>query len=236
MSRPSPFLPPASSAAAKHADLVRSRHSVRAFLPDPVPSSLLHEPLALARGAPSGANLQPGEFWAVQDPARARLSAALCQAWRDQLPAREDYTYFPQPMPMQLRKRQVAAAQALYGALGVERRDAEGRHRQFERNFRFFDAPVALLVTIDSRLGSGAFMDLGMTLHGLMLAAHAHGLGCCAIGAIASYPDVVRGALGLSTQTSVVCGVALGWPDPLAPVNRTRTTREPLDRFFQVLT
>ncbi len=105
----------------------------------PVPEALLERLLNTARLAPSGANLQPGRFWAVQGAARERLVAALCQAWREQLPEAEDYV-FPRPMPLALRKRQVAAAQALYGALGVARGDAQGRALQCERNFRFFDA------------------------------------------------------------------------------------------------
>ena len=215
--------------------LARARHSVRAFLPRPVPEALLERLLATARLAPSGANLQPGRFWAVQGAARERLVTALCQAWRDQLPEAEDYGYFPRPMPLQLRKRQVAAAQALYGALGVARGDGEGRALQFERNFRFFDAPVALVVTIERDFGAGGYMDLGMCLHGLMLAAQAQGLASCAIGALASYPQIVRAALGLPESEAVVCGLALGWEDAQAPVNRTRTEREPLARYFSVL-
>ena len=215
--------------------LARARHSVRAFLPRPVPEALLERLLTTARLAPSGANLQPGRFWAVQGAARERLVAALCQAWRDQLPEAEDYGYFPRPMPLQLRKRQVAAAQALYGALGVARGDGEGRALQFERNFRFFDAPVALVVTIERDFGAGGYMDLGMCLHGLMLAAQAQGLASCAIGALASYPQIVRAALGLPESEAVVCGLALGWEDAQASVNRTRTEREPLSRYFSVL-
>ena len=215
--------------------LARARHSVRAFLPRPVPDALLERLLATARLAPSGANLQPGRFWAVQGAARERLVAALCQAWREQLPEAEDYGYFPRPMPLQLRKRQVAAAQALYGALGVARGDGQGRALQFERNFRFFDAPVALVVTIERDFGAGGYMDLGMCLHGLMLAAQAQGLASCAIGALASYPQIVRAALGLPETEAVVCGLALGWEDAQASVNRTRTEREPLSRYFSVL-
>ena len=215
--------------------LARARHSVRAFLPRPVPEALLERLLATAHLAPSGANLQPGRFWAVQGAARERLVAALCQAWREQLPEAEDYGYFPRPMPLQLRKRQVVAAQALYGALGVARGDGPGRALQFERNFRFFDAPVALVVTIERDFGAGGYMDLGMCLHGLMLAAQAQGLASCAIGALASYPQIVRAALGLPETEAVVCGLALGWEDAQASVNRTRTEREPLSRYFSVL-
>ena len=215
--------------------LAQARHSVRAFLPRPVPLVLLERLLAAARLAPSGANLQPGRFWAVEGAVRERLSAALCQAWRDQVPEAEDYGYFPRPMPLALRKRQVAAAHALYGALGVARGDGAGRATQFERNYRFFDAPVALIVTIDRGFGAGGFMDLGMCLHGLMLAAQSQGLASCAIGALASYPQIVRDALDLPASEVVVCGMALGWEDAGAPVNRMRTEREALERYFTVL-
>ena len=109
--------------------LARTRHSVRAFLPTPVPQPLLEELLHTARLAPSGANLQPGHFWLVQGRPRQALTDALCQAYRSGQPEQEDYAYFPRPMPMQLRKRQVAAAQALYSALGVARDDRAGRDR-----------------------------------------------------------------------------------------------------------
>ncbi|MCD2511397.1 nitroreductase [Comamonas endophytica] len=218
-----------------YASLAQSRRSIRGFLPTPVPQALLEQLLQTARQAPSGANLQPGRFWALQGEARERVSVALCEAVRTQQPPREEYDYFPQPMPMQLRKRQVAAAQALYRSLGIARGDAAARAQQFEHNYRFFDAPVALLVTIERAFGSGGFMDLGMCLHGLLMAAHAEGLGACAIGALASYPEIVRRELGLPDSEIVVCGVALGWPDPEAPGNQTRTEREPLAQYFQVL-
>ena len=223
------------SSVSPYAELARSRRSVRGFLPEPVPQALLESLLQSARQAPSGANLQPGRFWALQGAARARVSAALCEAVRTQQPEREEYDYFPRPMPMQLRKRQVASAQALYRSLGIARGDAAARQRQFEHNYRFFDAPVALLVTIDREFGHGGFMDLGMCLHGLLMAAHAAGLGACAIGALASYPEIVRRELGLPDSQVVVCGVALGWPDPQAPANQAQTEREPLGQYFQVL-
>ncbi len=211
------------------------RRSVRAFLPQPVTPQTLHELLALARLAPSGANLQPGSFVQVQGEVRESLSHALVQAWTNGQAEAEDYDYFPKPMPMTLRRRQVAAAQALYGALGVARDDRAGRDAQFERNFRFFDAPVALVVTLEHGFGSGGYMDLGMTLYGLMLAAQAKGLATCAIGAMASYPSLIRQHLGLDEGSVIVCGMALGYADPDAPVNQTRTERSSLDTYFKVV-
>lgn len=215
--------------------LATERQSVRAYLPTPVPDTQLRQLLQHARQAPSGANLQPGSFIAVQGQAREALSGALLQAWRTQAHEAEDYGYFPQPMPMTLRRRQVASAQALYGALGVSRDDRAGRDLQFERNFQFFDAPVALVVTLEHGFGPGGYMDLGMALYGLMLAAQSQGLASCAIGALASYPNLIRMSLDLPSSTQIVCGMALGYADPQAPVNQTRTVRGPVDEYFRVI-
>ncbi len=215
--------------------LSTARRSMRAYLPNPVSDDLLRQVLVQARRAPSGANLQPGSFVHVRGAVRDALSADLVDAWRHGREESEDYSYFPKPMPHTLRRRQVAAAQALYGALGVTRDDRAGRDAQFERNFRFFDAPVALVVTMPHNIGSGCYMDLGMTLYGLMLAAQDKGLATCAIGAMASYPNLIRGHLGLEASSHIVCGMALGYADPDAPVNQTQTTRCELDEYFKVV-
>ena len=212
---------------------LHERRSMRAFTDQPVPQAVLEQLLKAARAAPSGANLQPGRFIQVSGEARTALTKALLQNRQDGAPEIEDYDYFPRPMPMQLRKRQVAAAQALYGAIGIARDDAPGRESQFERNYRFFDAPVALIVTIDASFGAGGYMDLGMALHGLQLAASAIGMGSCAIGAMASHAQTIRDVLQLPADQHIVCGVALGWPDAQAPINRTTTQRIPLDVYFE---
>ena len=223
------------NAALSFPQLLTDRRSVRAYLPTPVSETALHDVLMQARQAPSGANLQPGAFVQVRGVMRDALSADLVEAWRHGREEAEDYSYFPKPMPHTLRRRQVAAAQALYGALGVARDDRAGRDAQFERNFRFFDAPVALIVTMPHDMGSGCYMDLGMTLYGLMLAAQAQGLATCAIGALASYPNLIRQHLALDATSHIVCGIALGYADPDAPVNQTQTTRCALGDYFKVL-
>jgi nitroreductase len=215
--------------------MANARTSTRRFTDRPVPDEWIPQMLKEARRAPSGANLQPGEFIRIEGAARQRLSDRLVEAYRGGAPQNEDYSYFPDPMPMTLRRRQVAAAQALYGALGAERDDQEARRAQFERNYCFFDAPVALVITIDSRMGSGCYMDLGMCLYGFMLAAAARGLGSCAIGALASYPHVVRDVLGLDTGQSIVCGLSIGYADPSAPENRVRTVRRDVSEFLRVV-
>jgi nitroreductase len=217
------------------ASIAAQRRSIRAYQAKPVADSLLREVLTLARQAPSGANLQPGAFISVVGAARARLTAELTHGWRSGAQEPEDYSYFPTPMPMTLRRRQVAAAKALYGSLGIAQEDRAGRDQQFEQNFHFFNAPVALIATIHGDFGSGGYMDFGMTLYGLMLAAQSKGLATCAIGAMASYPGLIRRNLGLDDSTKIVCGIALGYADPDAAANQTVTERCALDQYFRVI-
>lgn len=211
------------------------RSSVRAYTPQPVAQDQLVQLLQEARQAPSASNLQPGGFVQVCGDVRAALSDELAQAYLAGAPWGEDYVYCSEPLTGELQRRRVGAARALYDSLGIARSDRAARDAQFAHNFRFFDAPVALVVTIDSRFGSGAYLDLGMLLHGLMLSAQAHGLSTCAIGALACYPDIVRRHLGLEQSTHIVCGLALGYANAEHPANRTRTERIGLDEFFRVV-
>ena len=210
------------------------RRSVRAFLPEPVSGSDVAELLVAARSAPSGANLQPGRFHALSGAALAGLTDALAGAIASHRPEVAEYSYFPDPMPAELQARRRAAGFALYGALGIDRRDIAARRTQFDRNYRFFDAPVGIVVSIDRGMGKGCYMDLGMALMALQMAAKARGLGTCGVGALAKHADVVHDFLDLDDEELVVCGVALGWPDTAHPVNQFRTTRAPLTDFAEL--
>ncbi|TPE51629.1 nitroreductase [Amaricoccus solimangrovi] len=211
--------------------LMRRRRSVRAYLDRPVARESIEEILRLARMAPSGANLQPGTFHVLTGAPLGDLVARLDAALAEGLPETAEYSYFPEPMPAPLRARQRAAGYALYRALGIGRRDVEGRRRQFRRNYAFFGAPVGIVVTIDRNMGKGCFMDLGMSLMALLLAAEARGLGATGIGALANYAPTVHRFLDLPEEEMVVCGVALGWPDPGAAENAVRTEREDLPAY-----
>ena len=212
-------------------EILRRRRSCRAFRPGAVPRATIEEILRLARTAPSGANLQPGRFHVLAGAALAGLVAGLEAAIAAGTPESKEYGWFPEPMPPVLKARQRAAGHALYQALGIERRDLEGRRRQFRRNYAFFGAPVGVVVTIDRRMGPGGFMDLGMSLMALLLAAEARGLGATGIGALANYGPQVHTLLDLPEDEMVVCGVALGWPDSDAPENALRTERAALEEY-----
>ncbi|MCL4125986.1 UNVERIFIED_CONTAM: hypothetical protein GTU68_026268 [Idotea baltica] len=207
------------------------RRSIRAFLPDAVDRECIEAILSCARQAPSGANLQPGSFHVLTGDALKDVSHALGDAIAAKRKPVAEYSYFPEHLSAALKARQHDAGFALYEALGIERRDTKARREQFARNYRFFDAPVGIVVTIDRNMGKGCFMDLGMALMNLFTSAHTRGLGTSGIGALANHADVVHTALSLPEDEMVVCGIALGFADVDHPVNTVRTTRESLDSF-----
>ena len=211
--------------------LIMQRRSIRAFLPKSVDRKRIENILTHARQAPSGANLQPGFFHVLSGDALTQLTEALSQAVADKRKPVAEYSYFPPALSAVLKSRQHDAGFALYNALGIGRRDTQARREQFARNYRFFDAPVGIVVTIDRDMGKGCFMDLGMALMNLFTSAHAQGLGASGIGALANHADVVHEALSLASDQMVVCGIALGFADAAHPVNSVRTTREPLESF-----
>jgi len=215
----------------KAEQLLWQRRSVRAYHNMPVPRDAVARILRAARRAPSGANLQPGQFHVLTGAPFEGLKGALALAVAEKRPMVSQYSYFPQPMPADLKARQRAAGYALYHALGIERRDIAGRKAQFDKNYRFFDAPVGIVVTIQKDMGKGCFMDLGMSLMALFLAAEDLGYGTSGIGALANYADVVHQTLDLSEDELVVCGIALGRTDENAKVNTVRTERDELDIF-----
>jgi len=215
------------------ATLAANRRSVRGYLPDPLSRAAVAALIETARTAPSGANLQPGRLVVLTARPLAALIEALDAAVDEGRAPVQEYNWFPDPMPPHLKARQRAAGQALYAALGVERGDHLGRVAQFRRNYRFFDAPVGIVVTLDRAMGPGGFLDLGMALQTFALAAADAGLGSCGIGALARHADVVHQALALPKTEMVICGIALGRPDPAHPANAVRTARAPLPDYAE---
>lgn len=210
---------------------ITQRHSVRAYLPDAIDRSIIEAILKCARQAPSGANLQPGQFHVLTGDALANLKQQLADALVANRPTVAQYSYFPPKLSEQLKRRQQEAGFALYDALGIKKRDTQARREQFARNYQFFDAPIGIVVTIDRDMGKGCFMDLGMSLMSLFVSATSRGLGTSGIGALSNHADVVHECLELPGHELVVCGIAMGMPDLTDAVNGVRTTRLPLEQF-----
>ena len=125
----------------------------------------------------------------------------------------------------------VADAGLLHALLGIPRTDRPRRLRQFARNFEFFGAPVALFLVIDRRMGRGQWAHLGMFMQSIALAAVEAGLGTCMQEAWASLRRSLHAHFELPDEEMIYCAIALGRPDPDAPVNRLRSAREPVESF-----
>ncbi|MCP4328929.1 MAG: nitroreductase [Alphaproteobacteria bacterium] len=217
-------------------DAITSRRSVRAFLDRPVPRATVEHILRAAARAPSGTNMQPWRVWVVTGPAKARLSAAIHHA-RAVEPDKHDqeYRYYPPDWREPYLGRRRKIGWDLYGLLGIERGEKERMHAQHGRNFDFFDAPVGMIFTIDRDLEIGSWLDFGMFLQNIMLAARGEGLHTCPQAAFAPYHAVIRETLGVPDDQVVICGMSLGYEDEAAPENRLRTVRVEVDEFARFI-
>jgi len=210
---------------------ITSRKSTRAFLPTPVDISLINELLCIAGTAPSGSNIQPWQVHVVQGKTRDRLSEALLAAHEAGEPSTREYEYYPVNWRSPYIDRRRATGWGLYGLLGIEKGDRERSMRQHARNYEFFGAPVALLFTIDRDMELGSWLDYGMFLQNIMVAARGLGLHTCPQAALANYPGIVKTHLGIGDDKIVVCGMSIGYEDPDAIVNGYQPDRIPLEEF-----
>jgi nitroreductase len=210
-------------------EALATRMSCRAFLPTPVPESTVRAILDAARQAPSGGNLQPWHVHALAGAPLAELVARV-KAVMPAHPRGEppEYDIYPPELWEPYRSRRYKCGEDLYATIGVTREDKFGRLLQFARNFEFFGAPVGLFFCLDRRMGPPQWSDLGMYMQSVMLLAREHGLHTCAQEAWSAWHGTVGGFLGLSQELLLFSGMALGWRDESAPVNRLRTDRAPL--------
>jgi nitroreductase len=228
--------PIAAAPARSVAEAIETRRSTRAFLPDPIPRETIVRILDLAGWAPSGSNTQPWRVHVVTGAARARLGAAMTAAYLSREPGHgREYDYYTEPLFEPYLARRRACGWGLYGLLGLTRENKDGMTAQRARNYDFFGAPVALILTIDRRLSLGSWIDTGIFIQTLMLAARGEGLHTCPQAAIAEFPRVIRRELGIGEDVMVVSGIALGHADPEATINQFQPDRAPLDEFVTFL-
>ena len=208
-----------------------TRRSIRAYRPDPVPPEILREIVALGRHAPSGSNIQPWRVHVLTGATLKRVGTAIQQAFLAGDPGKRDYNYYTDPIeePYLARRRQ--CGWGLYGKLGIGRGDHEKSRAYRARNYDFFGAPVGLVYTIERKLERGSWLDYGMFLQTIMLAARARGLHTCPEAAIASYPDVVRRELGVTADWIVICGMAMGYAEPGDIINTWQPPRIEVDEY-----
>jgi nitroreductase len=212
-------------------DAIRGRQSIRAYLKKPVPRDLVRRVLETSARAPSGSNIQPWRVWVIDGAPRDALCNEILRHFDVSGEGKREYNYYPVTWrePYQARRR--ACGWGLYGTLGITREDKAGMHTQRRQNFDFFGAPTGLVFSIDRDLEIGSWLDCGMFIQSIMIAARQFGLETCPQAAFANFHEVIRRHIAIPEQQMVICGMALGYPDPAAIVNSFRTEREPLESY-----
>jgi nitroreductase len=219
---------------------IQSRRSIRRFLPTPIPRETIEAILATASRAPSGSNIQPWRVYVVTGAARDTLVADALAA-HDALRGttdtahKADYEYYPRNWfePYIGRRRQLGWS--LYSLLGIGKGDFEKSHAHSGRNYCFFDAPVGLLFTIDRRLEQGSWLDYGMFIENIMIAARGRDLDTCPQQAWCRFHRIVARHVGMADHEQLVCGMALGYADHEAIENQLRVERAPVAAFARFL-
>jgi nitroreductase len=230
------IITPETTAAVDAA--ITSRRSIRAFLPTPVAREEVEAILDVAARAPSGTNTQPWRVYVLTGRTRDRLSDRISAAFDD--PAQradhtEEYAYYPTEWVSPYIDRRRKVGWDLYSLLGIGKADKQRMHAQHRRNYCFFDAPVGLIFTIDRVMRQGSWLDYGMFLQSVMVAARARGLDTCPQAAFTAFHKLIADELALPAGEMVVCGMSLGHADPAAVENTLVTEREPVAGFARFL-
>jgi nitroreductase len=222
---------PSTTAAVD--DAINTRQSVRAFLPTPVDRATVEQLLKLSARSASGSNIQPWRIRVISGEVRERLVKAIFDAIeRDGFePYKREWNYYPVNWREPFLGRRRKIGWDMYNLLGVPKGDFEGTQRARMRNYEFFGAPVGMIFTLDEDLEIGSWLDLGIYLGTLMVAARGHGLHTCPQAAFADFHKVIRPILGIPEKEIIVCGMALGHIDPDAPINKLVSERAPLADF-----
>jgi nitroreductase len=211
-----------------------TRQSVRAFLPTPVPRATIEDILRVAARAPSGTNTQPWRVYVLAGERKAELTRRILATFDDAEAMKtleREYAYYPERWTSPYIDRRRKVGWDLYGLLGIPKGDFARTHRQHGRNYAFFDAPVGLMFTIERHLERGSWLDYGMFVQSVMLAARARGLDTCPQAAFLEFHRMIAEHVGWTANEMLVCGMSLGWADPEAKVNTLVTEREPVEGF-----
>jgi nitroreductase len=219
-------------------EAIVSRRSIRAFLPTPVARADIEAILQVAARAPSGTNTQPWKVYVLTGAVKQRLSDEILNAYLKPEPSTEhieEYHYYPRQWVSPYIDRRRKVGWDLYGLLGLTRDNKSGMQAQHARNYQFFDAPVGMIFTIDRILELGSWLDYGMFLQNIMIAARGRGLDTCPQAAFTQYHKIISDVLQLPESEQLVCGMSLGFADSGKIENTLVTDREPVSGFARFL-
>ena len=212
-------------------EAIVGRRCFRAFLPNPVPREVIERIMAIAGRAPSGSNVQPWKVSVLTGEVLDEVRAELAERYDQGQVSEREYNYYPAKWREPYLGRRRACGWGLYGTLDIGREDKDRMHAQHRRNFLFFDAPVGLIFSIDRDLDQGSWLDYGMFLQNIMVAARPFGLETCPQAAFLIFHDVLQTRLGIPAAQMIVCGMALGYPDLSDKVNTFAPDRMPVGEF-----
>ncbi|OFA04613.1 nitroreductase [Duganella sp. HH101] len=215
---------------------ITGRRSIRAFLPQSVAREDIAQILQVAARAPSGTNTQPWKVYVLVGERKQQLSSAILAAHNDAEQAKlhtEEYAYYPREWVSPFIERRRKVGWDLYALLGLTRDNKAGMAAQHGRNYEFFGAPVGMIFTIDRIMEQGSWLDYGMFLQNIMVAARARGLDTCPQAAFTQYHRIIGEVLDLPERETVVCGMALGYADPSKIENTLITDRMPVEEFVK---
>jgi len=217
-----------------------TRRSVRGFLPTPIARAEVEAILVAAARAPSGTNIQPWKVYVLTGAVKQALSDQVLAAHEEEYARKkrgepplhqEEYVYYPRQWFEPYLGRRRKLGWELYGLLGIGKTDYDKMHQQHGRNYSFFGAPVGIIFTIDRRLEQGSWLDYGMFIENIMIAARGRGLDTCPQQAFAAYHAIIRAQLKLPENEMVVCGMSLGHEDTSAIANQLKTERAAVAEF-----
>ena len=215
-------------------EAITSRKSARAFLPTPIAKETIEHILEVSSRAPSGTNTQPWRVYVLTGPALQRFTQHITAIYLEAAGQHSnEKPYYPTPFPEPYLSRRRKIGWDLYGLLGIGRGDKDKMKQQHARNFCFFDAPVGMIITTERAMEIGSWLDIGMFLQNITIAARGHGLHTCPQAAWAQFHQPIREQLNIADSEMIVCGMALGYIDENALVNTLQTERAPLSEFTQ---
>lgn len=212
-------------------DIIKSRYSVRSFTKKNVDIEIIKEILQISTCAPSGGNIQPWKVYVVTGNAKEKLIERALSNYNNGVQEKIEYEIYPNPLDEEYKKRRSECAKDMYAALSIEQDDIESRLTQIRENFKFFGAPVGMIITIDKAFAVNGWGHVGMFIQNICLSAIDNDMGTCLQESWSIYPETVKDVLNIPENEVVWCGIALGYPNPKHPINNYRTSRESIDKF-----
>ena len=212
-------------------DIIKSRYSVRSFTKKNVDIEIIKEILQISKCAPSGGNIQPWKVYVVTGNAKEKLIERTLSNYDNGVQEKIEYEIYPNPLDEEYRKRRSECAKDMYAALSIEQDDIESRLTQIRENFKFFGAPVGMIITIDKAFAVNGWGHVGMFIQNICLSAIDNDMGTCLQESWSIYPETVKDVLNIPDNEVVWCGIALGYPNLEHPINNYRTSRESIDKF-----